>query len=248
MASVARSKVKRRPKGTGSNSVFGELRSRILSLDLQPGTHLDESTLVDTYGVSRTPVREALIRLGSVGLVVLLPNRGARVAPIELSSLNEFFEALDLCQRAVTYWAAIRRQKADLEAIAKARISFEAAAADHSVDRLNDTNAAFHIAIGRASGNSYIASTNERLLEEGLRVSRISLSYESSEAAPLESHIMVIIDEHRRLEKLIQEGAAAAAEELASTHVRLFRNRVFANLSVNLSPAIRIAAPLPAAK
>ncbi len=141
----------------------------------------------------------------------------------------------------MTYWAAILRQKADLEAIAKARISFEAAATDHSVDRLNDTNAAFHIAIGRASGNSCIASTNERL-----RVSRISLSYESSEAAPLESHIMVIIDEHRRFEKLIQEGAAE--EELASTHVRLFWNRVFANLSVNLSPAIRIAAPLPAAE
>ncbi len=248
MSKAVLSKVKRQPKGTGSNSVFNDLRARILSLELQPGTHLDEGTLVETYGVSRTPVREALIRLGSNGLVVLLPNRGARVAPIELSNLKEFFEALDLCERAVTYWAAIRRQKADLEAIAKARIAFEEAAAARSVDRLNNTNSEFHIAIGRACGNSYIANTNERLLEEGLRVSRISLSYENTEAAPLANHINVIIDEHRRLEKLIQEGAAAAAEELASAHVRLFRNRVFANLSGNLSHAIRVAEPLPAAK
>jgi DNA-binding GntR family transcriptional regulator len=248
MVKRARPTPERRPKGTGSNVVFNDLRARILSLELQPGIHLDEGTLVETYGVSRTPVREALIRLGSGGLVVLLPNRGARVAPIELATLNEFFEALDLCQRAVTHWAALRRQKADIEAIAAARLAFETAAAAGSVEQMNDTNVHFHIAIGRAAGNGYIASTYERLLEEGLRVSRISLSYEGTEAAPLANHVETIIDEHRRFEQLIREGSAGKAQELASAHVRLFRNRVFANLSANLAAAIPISSPAAAAE
>lgn len=244
----SRTNSERRPKGTGSNVVFSDLRARILSLELQPGTHLDEGTLVETYGVSRTPVREALIRLGSGGLVVLLPNRGARVAPIELAGLNEFFEALDLCQRAVTHWAAIRRQKADLDAIREARLAFESAATTLSVERMNDTNVEFHLAIGRASGNGYISSTYARLLEEGLRVSRISLSYESSEAAPLASHVETIIEEHRRFELVIRDRSTTEAQDLASAHVRLFRNRVFANLSANLSSAIPIAPPRTAAE
>lgn len=244
----ARTTLKRRPKGTGSNFVFNDLRSRILSLELQPGTHLDEGTLVETYGVSRTPVREALIRLGSGGLVLLLPNRGARVAPIELATLNEFFEALDLCQRAVTHWAALRREKADIDAIKVARLAFEEAASEGSVELMNDTNARFHLAIGQAAGNGYIAGTYERLLEEGLRVSRISLSYEGTDAAPFANHVKKIIEEHRRFEQLICDGSAEKAQELASAHVKLFRNRVFANLSANLSSAISIVPPLSAAE
>lgn len=242
MSKTIKLKTKPRPKGTGSNIIFNELRTRILSLDLAPGIHLDEGTLVQTYGGSRTPVREALIKLGANGLVVLLPNRGARVAPIELSNLKEFFEALELCERAVTHWAALRRKDADLDKISKARIAFEKAAAERSIDKMNDTNSEFHMVIGRACGNTFIASTNERLLEEGLRVSRIALSYESKESTSLDNHIDIIIDEHRRFEKLIKNKSANKAEELASAHVNLFRDRVFANLSHNLSSAISIIA------
>src|SRR5688572_6773470 len=96
----------KRSKGAGAEHAYQELRERILSLSLAPGADLEESVLVATLGMSRTPVREAIIRLASDGLVTLTPNRGARVAPISLDEIRAFFEALDLCQRAVTRLAA----------------------------------------------------------------------------------------------------------------------------------------------
>ena len=63
-------------KGSSARHVYDSLRQRILNLEVRPGADLDKSTLVETYGVSRTPVREALIRLGADRLVTLLPNRG----------------------------------------------------------------------------------------------------------------------------------------------------------------------------
>lgn len=231
-----------RRKGTGSNSVVEDLRARILNLDLAPGAHLDEASLVVTYGVSRTPVREALIRLGAAGLVVLLPNRGARVAPIELGNLREFFEAFDLCQRAVTRFAALRRKSADLAVINEARRRFEEAASLRNADAMNESNLEFHQAIGRAAGNSYIAQAYERLLEEGLRISRICLSYESNEGSSLSRHLNTIVDEHQRMEHAIEAGDGPAAEELAQAHTRLFQNRIIANMTSNLAWQIRIDA------
>src|SRR5205085_12410577 len=69
-----------RPKGTGTQRVYAQVREDIISLRLPPGADLDEASLEQRFGVSRTPVREALIRLASEGLIVLLPNRGARIS------------------------------------------------------------------------------------------------------------------------------------------------------------------------
>ena len=68
-----------RAKGTSTAWIYERLRRDILSLSIDPGEDLDEAGLVERFGMSRTPVREALIRLASDGLVELLPNRGAKV-------------------------------------------------------------------------------------------------------------------------------------------------------------------------
>src|SRR5262245_59247774 len=74
-----------RPKGTGTQRVYRDVRDDIIALRLSPGADLDEASLEQRFGVSRTPVCEALIRLASEGLITLLPNRGARVAQIDIS-------------------------------------------------------------------------------------------------------------------------------------------------------------------
>ncbi len=91
----------RRGKGTGTTYVYQRLREGILSLDYVLGANLDEARLVESFGLSRTPVREALIRLAADGLVVLLPNRGAQVAPVDLADFPRYVEVFDLVQRAV---------------------------------------------------------------------------------------------------------------------------------------------------
>jgi DNA-binding GntR family transcriptional regulator len=218
-------------KGSNARQVYESLRGRILNLDLRPGADLDESTLVEMYGVSRTPVREALIRLGAEHLVTLLPNRGARVAPIDLQTLDAFFEALNLTQRAVTRWAAIRHSAAHLRPIRAAMKAVEVVAARGDAAAVTDRNCDFHLAIADAAGNDYVADAYRRMLLEGLRLSRISLTFKLDRDNSLAAHIDKVLDDHRVIVEALVARDADRAEALGGTHAWLFRDRVVKNLT-----------------
>ncbi|WP_176476256.1 GntR family transcriptional regulator, partial [Pseudomonas indica] len=68
----------------GGRYIYEELRKQILTLQLKPGAQLDEVSLAAQFGVSRSPVRDALARLISEGLVTILPNRTTLVTPFEI--------------------------------------------------------------------------------------------------------------------------------------------------------------------
>ncbi len=108
----------------GSERVYRDLRREILHLVLKPGDDLDESVVSARFAVSRTPVREALIRLTAEGLVTSSRGRGARVAPLSIGDLRAFFEGLDILQRSVTRLAAHRRLDSDLARIEASMLGF----------------------------------------------------------------------------------------------------------------------------
>ena len=230
----------RSPKGSGTMRVYAELRERILNLDLPPGSDIDEGTLERTLGVSRTPIREALIRLASEGLVVHEPNRGASVAPISLPSVRQFFEALNLVQRAVTRWAAIRRSPEQLRVICETRDAFEAAVAGGDTADMNEANSRFHTAIAVAGGNAYLVETHTRLFSESLRLARLTLVYASPDGRTPAAHLGRIQHEHRALADAIAAEDADGAEGLAAGHTRLFQSRVKDYLSVSRTDEIKI--------
>ena len=188
-------------------------------------------------GVSRTPIREALIQLATEGLVELLPNRGARVSRVDLTGVREFFEALDAAQRMVTRWAALRRAQSDISAMEAERRNFEKAVKLGDVTAMMETNLRFHEAIGNASGNALVAKHYSQLLALGLRLSRISLAYEGAETRRT-THLSAIVQEHRVMSTHIIAGEADAAEEIARAHTELFRKRVLEYMASNLSTEI----------
>ena len=98
-----------RLRRTGAQAVYDALRRDIMCLDLAPGAALDEGQLCRQFKVSRTPVREALIRLASEGLAELNPNRGARVASIEFADVVDHYEAMDVFMPVACHFAAVRR-------------------------------------------------------------------------------------------------------------------------------------------
>jgi DNA-binding GntR family transcriptional regulator len=91
-----------RVRGSSRKNVYETLRNEILTLALPPGQLLDETTLAERFGMSRSPIREALIRLAGDELVVTLPNRSTIVAPIEVATFPKYVEALDIAQRMNT--------------------------------------------------------------------------------------------------------------------------------------------------
>jgi DNA-binding GntR family transcriptional regulator len=230
------------PKITGSKKVYEILRRKILRLELQPGTPLDENTLVNLLKVSRTPVREALIRLSAEDLVIISPNRGAHVAPIDLGRIREFHEALDLCQRAVTYWAALRRTSQDLEEIRSRMTVFEKCASLRDADGMIEANRNFHSAIGRAGRNAYMADAYEKMLTQGLRVARIAFHYDFGIDADksLDQHLRRVMDEHALMFRLLGQGDAEGAEMAASRHVKLALERLTHTMTANLAAKVSI--------
>ena len=223
-------------KGTILDRVYGELRRAILSLELEPGSNLDESDFVSRLNVSRTPVREAFLLLANDGLVTISPNRGAYVSNIELSRVREFFEALEISQRVATRWAASRRTSKDLKAINKFRVAFETAARRKDVAAMIRSNIDFHTAIAASCSNSYVLAEYSYLLTLGFRLSQMSLKLPNNGASYHEgTNVDAIIDEHREMVSCITAGDAETADRLAREHVTLFRNRILRDLNRSLS-------------
>lgn len=221
-------------KGTGREFVYETLKKQIVSLRRPPGSELDEAQLVSELGVSRTPLREAFIKLAGDGLVVLMPNRGASVAPMDLAYTQEHLEAFDLMQRVATAWAAERRSDEDLERIRGGAASFEAARRGRDPDLMIDTNFAFHEAIGHACGNRNIGRTYIGLLSENLRIARLAMAYECyGSVEAYEDHIGTIAREHAELVDAIATRDSDRAERLAGSHSGLARKRVLEYLSAS---------------
>ena len=105
----------RRPRGTGASYVHEQLKNRILHLELMPGTLLDETEISRQFGVSRSPVREALIRLSAEGLVQNFRNRTAIVAQFDIATLPSYFDAMQMLYRLGCRLAAHNPNPAKLE-------------------------------------------------------------------------------------------------------------------------------------
>lgn len=120
-----------------------------------PGARLDEIGLAERFGVSRTPVREALLQLAASGMIDLRPHRGAVVADVTADRLFQMFEAMAELEAAAAGLAARRMQPSDLAALTEAQTACRAALADP--DAYYEANERFHQAIYRASGNPILA-------------------------------------------------------------------------------------------
>jgi DNA-binding GntR family transcriptional regulator len=206
-------------KGKGWKFVYDTLRTEILALTLQPGQLLDETTLAERFDLSRSPVREALIRLSVEDLVVTLPNRSTIVAPIEVLNFPKYVDALDIAQRMTCRLAAQLRTDTDLKAIASRQRKFEATVKSGDHLAMSEANKDFHMAIATAGQNPYFTSFYEKLLDQGRRM--LHLHFEFLERTH-EGYLLT--DEHDDMLKAIKDRDVERADKLAHDHTRQFRD------------------------
>jgi DNA-binding GntR family transcriptional regulator len=162
-----------RKRGTGARFVYDTLRDEILNLILQPGEPIDEIGLADRLSMSRTPIREALVRLAGDGLVTLLPNRSTMVSQIDFPNLHHFFDALMLMYRVTTRLAAQFHDDADLAEIRARQAAFAEVVLAGDTNGMIQLNRDFHVAIAEAGRNPYYLQLFSRLLDEGRRILRL---------------------------------------------------------------------------
>ncbi len=218
----------RRTKGMGVRFAYETLRDEILSLKLPPGAVLDETSLAERFGMSRSPVREAIIRLAGDDLVVTLSNRSTIVAPIDVQSFPRYVEALDIAQRMNTRLAAQLRTDRDLAAMEQRQKAFVAAVREGDYLAMSETNMAFHMAIAAAGRNPYLAAFYERLLNQGRRILHLHFAYLDERREGV-----LLTDEHDDMIEAIRNREAGRADALAHAHTRQFRDNFIAYLKLN---------------
>jgi DNA-binding GntR family transcriptional regulator len=154
-----------------SDQLREAIEEKIAIGEFAPGMRLDEAPLLAEFGVSRTPLREALIQLASFGLVEIRPRRGAIVAELSPQRLIEMFEVMAELEAMCGRLAARRMTEDENREILSAHNACRLAADSRSADAYYYANEKFHFAIYAASHNSYLAD-QARALHRKLRVYR----------------------------------------------------------------------------
>lgn len=225
-----------RIRGSSRKNVYETLRNEILTMALAPGQLLDEMTLAERFDMSRSPIREALIRLAGDELVVTLPNRSTIVAPIEIATFPKYVEALDIAQRMNTRLAAALRTDADLKTIARRQKEFEASVGTGDHLQMSEANKKFHMAIANAGRNPYLASFYERLLNQGQRMLHLHFEYlERTHDGYL------LTDEHQLMLDAIKAKDVDRADELAHAHTRQFQHNFINFMRENYTTEVSLA-------
>lgn len=204
-------KPERKPvRGSGADTVYQTLRAEILTLKLEPGTLLDETDLAERFGLSRSPIREALIRLAAEGLVKTLRNRSSIVAPFDMIAIPSFLDASELLYRLTTRLAATNRTQAQLGRIKQLHDQHSQATRERDMALMIRLNREFHLEIAGASGNAFYANWMRQLLDQGQRIlGSYLLDVAELGDHDLENHW---IDTHLGIVSAIEARDADAAE------------------------------------
>ncbi|HJV26067.1 MAG TPA: GntR family transcriptional regulator [Aromatoleum sp.] len=168
--------------------VAERLRQRIFSHELQAGTWIDEQALADDYGISRTPLREALKVLASEGLVTLKPRRGCYVTEISERDLDEIFSVMSLLEGQCAQISTKKATDADLDRLRQIHAQLEEAAKKEDINGFFEANQAFHTALQEIADNRWLLHCIEDL-RKVIRLSRHhSLFSEGRLEQSLEEH------------------------------------------------------------
>ena len=201
-------------------AVYRHLKDLLLSGRFAPGERLSEPLLAQELGVSRTPVREALMRLAEEGLVELVPGRGARVRVFAPEEVEEVYGVRALLEGEAAREAALRAMPWELDALEeRLRAIDEASPEDYPEQMRRDLE--FHRALVRLSGNKTLYRLYEDLLSS-LALVRSALPTLSQEETTRKEH-RAILEALRRRDP---EGAKRAVE----AHVFRFRDLVVGRL------------------
>jgi DNA-binding GntR family transcriptional regulator len=197
----------------------------IVSLQLRPGSLVDEGRLEEELTIGRTPIREAVLRLAAEALVEAVPGRGHIVSAMGLNDVKALFEAMMISERAMAVLAARRRTRDHLTELAELSSRIAAAMAGNDFLAVTLLNSRFHRVIYRAGRNAFLQSSLDHIQSQAQRLAYLCFSQEVA-AHDLEEHYRKVQKDHetiiRRLEKRDQEGLIQAV----TGHIRLFHDRV----------------------
>ncbi|WP_198598253.1 GntR family transcriptional regulator [Mangrovicella endophytica] len=197
------------------HEVYRQLHEEIISCILRPGQDLRENELAQRFAVSKSPIRDALLRLESEGLIEIHSRRGYRVKDVDAREADEIYELRLLLEREGARLAVERSSDAELDAVV------EAARMSHADIRdVIGYNRRFHIALSGASGQSQLGATASRIIGQFDRFVILALA----QFKVLELHELEA--QHLEIARAARARDAETVDRLLVEHIGRSRNHV----------------------
>jgi len=206
----------------GVGWVYERLRCELLSCSLSPGSQIHEQVLAQRLGVSKSPVREALLRLQEQNLVEVQPRRGYRVKPISIRDAQDMYELRLLYERACVSRVIDCAEDSHIRLI-------EAAVHTSPPVDLRDwvsINRTFHTSLAKACGNSRLEHATIGLIEQFERFTCVSMM---ALGKPLRTKKFE--EEHRALVQAIKSRDKRLAQSIIREHIETARKRTLQALA-----------------
>jgi len=194
-----------------SNSLLNKLQKDILTGKLKAGEKLTEQELCKTYGVSRTPVREALRQLETDGLVENILNRGAFVVGMSEQDYEDMFELRKAYEIQAVKWAIERITEEEMEKLEETFEFMEFYTLRNDVEKMLTINTGFHQVIYEASHN--------RMLKKLLSSYQTFLKYKGMESVYDDDYLQTVLEEHRAIFKAFKDRDVKAGAEAMERHI-----------------------------
>jgi DNA-binding GntR family transcriptional regulator len=191
--------------------VAERLREQIFAHELAPGSWLDEQSLALAFGISRTPMREAIKVLASEGLVTTKMNKGAYVTEVERRDLEQIFTVLSLLEGEAAKETALRATEAELTQLDDLHHRLEKAAADRDLEQFFEINVRFHEKIQEIAANPWMNGVINDL--------RKVLKLQRRDSLSRSGRLLSSLVEHREILQAILKRDPLAAEEAMRKHL-----------------------------
>jgi len=228
---------------------YNLLKEKIITLEFGPGEPLDEKKIERVFGLGRTPLREAILKLEADNLIDIFPGKGAYVKQITLKGVRDLLQALLALERSTVQLTLLNitpEQMAEIKSFHR-RINESI----RKRDPLNITffNSQFHRLIAKASNNEYLSTYVQKIRVEEQRLAFLCFSKEVSATYPLQEHFRQVIQQHSNIITYLEEQDAQKVDEELVNHNRLFQRRIFGYLEsylsgeVGIGPASRKGSP-----
>lgn len=190
--------------------VYERIRADILRCALRPGTRINEQTLARRFSVSKSPVRDALLRLQEQHLVQVLPRKGYRVLPISVTDATELYAMRLLYERACVSGAIENASDDELLALD----AYRKPPARRALAAWIAYNREFHIAVARICGNSRLTRAAISVIEQFDRLTYLGLAQ-----APDPASLQDFVREHTAIIDAMQGRNRRLAQALMRKHV-----------------------------
>lgn len=204
-------------------ALYQDLKRSILTMKRAPGSDIDEVTLADEYGLSRTPLREVLRRMAGEGYLEWRENRGAQVSAMTHKTLRDFFLAAPMIYAATTRLAAQNATPEQVAMLKDVQRRFRAAVDSGNIEDRVFYNDRFHALIGEIANNVFLTPSLHRLLIDH---ARIAGTFYRPRSAPMRKNLATAADHHDEMIESIAAGDEDRAAQLAIDHWELSRGMI----------------------